>query len=100
MSNIGITPTADRILVQTPESKSKIVLPDGVDCPINEAIVIAVGPGRQEGAAFIKPFAQPGDKVILLPNSRGVPVKGNDGLTYHIINNAEVLAVVSPPNTI
>jgi chaperonin GroES len=73
-------PLLDRILVQRikPEAKTAggIFLPESAVKELNEAKVLAVGPGGldKEGKR-IQPSVQPGDKV-LIPQVRGVYVLG------------------------
>jgi chaperonin GroES len=73
----SIAPLLDRILVQRikPETKTAtgIFLPDSAVKELNEAKVLAVGPGAfdREGKR-VAPSVQPGDKV-LIPQVRGLP---------------------------
>ena len=75
----SIAPLLDRILVQRlkPEAKTAtgIFLPETSVKELNEAKVLAVGPGAfdREGKR-VAPSVQPGDKV-LIPQFGGSPVK-------------------------
>jgi chaperonin GroES len=75
----SIAPLLDRILVQRikPEAKTAtgIFLPETAVKELNEAKVLAVGPGAidKEGKR-ITPSVQPGDKV-LIPQVRSIPAK-------------------------
>ncbi|RII05054.1 hypothetical protein CUC08_Gglean010701 [Alternaria sp. MG1] len=75
----SIAPLLDRILVQRikPEAKTAtgIFLPETAVKELNEAKVLAVGPGMlDKDGKRVTPSVQPGDKV-LIPQFGGSPIK-------------------------
>ncbi|EAT85869.1 hypothetical protein HBI56_144980 [Parastagonospora nodorum] len=94
----SLAPLLDRILVQRlkPEAKTAtgIFLPDSAVKELNEAKVLAVGPGAfdKEGKR-VAPSVQPGDKV-LIPQFGGSPIKiGED--EYSLFRDHELLAKIN-----
>ncbi|KAF9740524.1 10 kDa heat shock protein [Paraphaeosphaeria minitans] len=94
----SIAPLLDRILVQRikPETKTAtgIFLPDSAVKELNEAKVLAVGPGAydKEGKR-VAVSVQPGDKV-LIPQFGGSPLKvGED--EYSLFRDHELLAKIN-----
>lgn len=78
----SIAPLLDRILVQRikPEAKTAtgIFLPETAVKELNEAKVLAVGPGAiDKDGKRVAPSVQPGDKV-LIPQYGGSPIKVGD----------------------
>jgi chaperonin GroES len=94
----SIAPLLDRILVQRikPEAKTAtgIFLPDSAVKELNEAKVLAVGPGAlDKDGKRIAPSVQPGDKV-LIPQYGGSPIKvGEDELS--LFRDHELLAKIN-----
>ncbi|EOA82277.1 mitochondrial heat shock protein Hsp10 [Exserohilum turcicum] len=94
----SIAPLLDRILVQRikPEAKTAtgIFLPETAVKDLNEAKVIAVGPGAiDKDGKRIAPSVQPGDKV-LIPQFGGSPIKvGDEELS--LFRDAELLAKIN-----
>ncbi|GAD94773.1 mitochondrial heat shock protein Hsp10 [Paecilomyces lecythidis] len=93
----NLAPLLDRVLVQRikPEAKtaSGIILPESSVKEINEASVLAVGPGAVDRNGNKIPMSvSPGDKV-LIPQFGGSPVKvGED--EYHLFRDSEILAKI------
>merc|ERR1712178_172295 len=72
-------PLFDRVLVQRAAAMNKtsggIMLPESVQSKVNEATVIAVGPGKYNTAGTVVPMSVAvGDKV-LLPENGGSNLK-------------------------
>ncbi|KAF2796228.1 chaperonin Cpn10 [Melanomma pulvis-pyrius CBS 109.77] len=94
----SIAPLLDRILVQRIKAESKtaggIFLPESAVKELNEAKVLAVGPGGldKEGKR-IKPSVQPGDKV-LIPQFGGSPIKIGEE-EYSLFRDYELLAKIN-----
>ena len=93
-----LVPLLDRVLVQKikPETKtaSGIYLPESSVKDINQATVLAVGPGALDKNGNKIPMSvKPGDKV-LIPQYGGSPVKVNDE-EYALFRDSEILAKIS-----
>ncbi|KAJ9292747.1 hypothetical protein DTO271G3_8446 [Paecilomyces variotii] len=93
----NLAPLLDRVLVQRikPEAKtaSGIILPESSVKEINEASVLAVGPGAiDRNGNKIPVSVAPGDKV-LIPQFGGSPVKVGDE-EYHLFRDSEILAKI------
>ncbi|KAF2120833.1 chaperonin 10-like protein [Lophiotrema nucula] len=94
----SIAPLLDRILVQRikPEAKTAggIFLPESAVKELNEAKVLAVGPGAMnKDGQRITPSVQPGDKV-LIPQYGGSPIKVGEE-EYSLFRDHELLAKVN-----
>ncbi|KAF1995925.1 chaperonin Cpn10 [Amniculicola lignicola CBS 123094] len=94
----SIAPLLDRILVQRVKAESKtaggIFLPESAVKELNEAKVLAVGPGAydKEGKR-VAVSVKPGDKV-LIPQFGGSPIKiGED--EYSLFRDHELLAKIN-----
>ncbi|EFQ85749.1 hypothetical protein PTT_19211 [Pyrenophora teres f. teres 0-1] len=94
----SIAPLLDRILVQRikPEAKTAtgIFLPETAVKELNEAKVLAVGPGAiDKDGKRVAPSVQPGDKV-LIPQYGGSPIKvGEEELS--LFRDHELLAKIN-----
>ncbi|MCJ1342883.1 10 kDa heat shock protein [Peltigera leucophlebia] len=94
----SLAPLLDRILVQRIKAETKtasgIILPESSVKELNEAKVLAVGPGGldKEGKR-VAPSVQPGDKV-LIPQYGGSPVKVGDE-EYSLFRDHELLAKIN-----
>ncbi|KAI9801821.1 MAG: 10 kDa heat shock protein [Sarcosagium campestre] len=94
----SLAPLLDRILVQRVKAEAKtasgIFLPESSVKELNEAKVLAVGPGGldKEGKR-VAPNVAPGDKV-LIPQYGGSPVKVGDE-EYHLFRDHELLAKIN-----
>ncbi|KAI9681067.1 MAG: 10 kDa heat shock protein [Bathelium mastoideum] len=93
----AITPLLDRVLVQRVKAEAKtaggIFLPESAVKELNEAKVLAVGPGGldKEGKR-VQPSVEPGDKV-LIPQYGGSPIKVGDE-EYSLFRDHELLAKI------
>jgi chaperonin GroES len=94
----SIAPLLDRILVQRikPEAKTAtgIFLPETAVKELNEAKVLAVGPGMlDKDGKRVTPSVQPGDEV-LIPQFGGSPIKvGEEELS--LFRDHELLAKIN-----
>ncbi|KAI9794426.1 MAG: 10 kDa heat shock protein [Peltula sp. TS41687] len=94
----SVAPLLDRILVQRIKAETKtasgIFLPESSVKELNEAKVLAVGPGGldREGKR-VQPSVAPGDKV-LIPQFGGSPIKVGDE-EYHLYRDHELLAKIN-----
>ncbi|KAF2869965.1 chaperonin 10-like protein [Massariosphaeria phaeospora] len=94
----SIAPLLDRILVQRmkPEAKTAggLFLPESAVKELNEAKVLAVGPGAvDKDGKRINPSVQPGDKV-LIPQYGGSPIKVGEE-EYSLFRDHELLAKIN-----
>ncbi|PVI07202.1 chaperonin Cpn10 [Periconia macrospinosa] len=94
----SIAPLLDRILVQRikPEAKTAtgIFLPDSAVKELNEAKVLAVGPGAlDKDGKRITPSVAPGDKV-LIPQFGGSPLKVGEE-EFSLFRDHELLAKIN-----
>ncbi|KAF2472036.1 10 kDa heat shock protein, mitochondrial [Lindgomyces ingoldianus] len=94
----SIAPLLDRILVQRIKADTKtaggIFLPESSVKELNEAKVLAVGPGAMnKDGQRIAPSVQPGDKV-LIPQFGGSPIKVGDE-EYSLFRDHELLAKIN-----
>jgi chaperonin GroES len=93
-----IRPLADRIVVKRLEQEEKtkggIIIPDTAKEKPIQAEVIAVGSGKMQKNGKIRALeVKPGDKILIGKYS-GNEVK-LDGVEHVIINEDDVLAVIS-----
>ncbi|EPE28376.1 GroES-like protein [Glarea lozoyensis ATCC 20868] len=94
----SLAPLLDRVLVQRIKAETKtasgIFLPESAVKELNEAKVLAVGPGGldKEGKR-VACSVQAGDKV-LIPQYGGSPVKVGD-VEYHLFRDYELLAKIN-----
>lgn len=94
----SLAPLLDRVLVQRIKAEAKtasgIFLPESSVKELNEAKVLAVGPGALDrDGKRITPSVQPGDKV-LIPQFGGSPVKVGDE-EYSLFRDHELLAKIN-----
>ncbi|KAL1303732.1 hypothetical protein AAFC00_007077 [Neodothiora populina] len=94
----SLAPLLDRVLVQRIKAETKtaggIFLPESAVKELNEAKVLAVGPGAYDKQGKrISVSVQPGDKV-LIPQFGGSPIKvGED--EYTLFRDHELLAKIN-----
>ncbi|KAK8216449.1 putative chaperonin [Phyllosticta capitalensis] len=94
----SLAPLLDRVLVQRVKAEAKtatgIFLPETAVKELNEAKVLAVGPGAvdREGKRIV-PSVKAGDKV-LIPQFGGTPIKVAEE-EYHLFRDAEILAKIN-----
>ncbi|KIW01303.1 uncharacterized protein PV09_07340 [Verruconis gallopava] len=91
----NLVPLMDRILIQRVKAETRtaggILLPEASVKELNEAKVLAVGPGAlDKDGKRIAPSVKPGDKVII-PQYGGVAIQVGDE-TYSLYRDSEILA--------
>ena len=93
---MNIRPLSDRVLIKRLEAeettKSGIVLAGASKEKPQEAMVIAVGPGKTEDGKLIKMEVKTGDKVLFSKYS-GNEIK-YDAIDYIILKQEELLAII------
>ena len=97
MAKINIKPLSDRVLVRRLEDDEEqkvggIIIPDTAKEKPQEAMVVAVGPGRLEEGKHVAPEVKKGDKVLIGKYS-GTEVKIN-GDEHLIMREDDILAIV------
>jgi chaperonin GroES len=98
MAKSKIQPLADRVLVKRADEDEEqsiggIIIPDTAKEKPQEALVVAVGPGRTEDGKRVSLDVKTGDKVLIGKYS-GTEVK-LDGEEHLILREEEILAVIS-----
>jgi chaperonin GroES len=94
----NIRPLGDRVVVKAVEraeqTKSGIFLPDTAQEKPQEALVLAVGPGKLQDNGTRTPIdLKPGDKV-LYSKYAGTEIKQGDE-EYLILRESDILAVIA-----
>jgi chaperonin GroES len=94
----NIRPLGDRVVVKAVEraeqTKSGIFLPDTSQEKPQEAVVLAVGPGKLQDNGTRTPIdLKPGDKV-LYSKYAGTEIKQGDE-EYLILRESDILAVIA-----
>ncbi|AIJ32876.1 MULTISPECIES: co-chaperone GroES [Corynebacterium] len=97
MANVNIKPLEDKVLVQIAEAEtttaSGLVIPDSAAEKPQEAVVIAVGPGRlDDNGNRVAPDVKEGDTVVFSKYG-GTELKYN-GEEYLLLSARDLLAVV------
>ena len=97
MANVNIKPLEDKVLVQIAEAEtttaSGLVIPDSAAEKPQEAVVIAVGPGRlDDNGIRVAVDVKEGDTVIFSKYG-GTELKYN-GEEYLLLSARDLLAVV------
>lgn len=91
-----LKPLGDRVVLQHKAAEGKtqsgIILPDSAKEKPQEAVVVAVGPGKGVGENKVEMQVKEGDKVIYSKYS-GTEVKYNDE-EYVIVSQNDIIAVV------
>merc|ERR1712086_90765 len=90
-------PLFDRVLVQRAAQATKstggILLPESALAKVNEATVVAVGPGKFSQTGTVVPMSvSVGDKV-LLPEYGGSPLK-LDEEEYHVFRDEDIVGIL------
>ena len=98
MAKSKIRPLADRILVKRLDDEEEqkvggIIIPDTAKEKPQEALIVAVGPGRFEDGKRVALEIKKGDKVLIGKYS-GTEVKV-DGEEHLILREEDILAVLS-----
>ena len=94
--SINIQPLGDRILVKQNEEKEQvkggIIIPDAAKEKPQEAVVVAIGPGKRDEKGQRLPVdVNVGDRV-LISKYGGTEVKYNDE-TYMLLRQDDILAI-------
>ena len=93
---MNLRPLGDRVVLQYQEAEEKtqsgIILPDSAKEKPQEAVVIAVGPGKTEDGKKQEMQVKAGDKVIF-SQYVGTEVK-LDGEEYVIVGQDDIIAIV------
>ena len=97
MANVNIKPLEDKVLVQIAEAEtttaSGLVIPDSAAEKPQEAVVIAVGPGRlDDNGNRIAVDVKEGDTVVFSKYG-GTELKYN-GEEYLLLTQRDILAVI------
>lgn len=91
-----LSPLGDRVILQLREAEEKtqsgIILPDSAKEKPQEAIVVAVVPGKDENGKITKMQVKEGDTVIYSKYS-GTEVKFEEE-DYIIISQDDIIAIV------
>ena len=94
--SVSLRPLGDRVvvkaLVREAVTKSGIVLPDTAKEKPQEAVVVAVGPGKQDDGKVVPLDVKKGDRVLF--GKYGGSEVTLDGEEYVIVSEDEVLAVL------
>jgi chaperonin GroES len=93
-----VKPLQDRILVKRVEEETKtkggIIIPDSAKEKPQEALVVAVGPGKvTDNGTLVPPGVKAGDKVLFGKYS-GTEIKV-EGVEHLILREDDILAVIS-----
>ncbi|KND05103.1 uncharacterized protein SPPG_00777 [Spizellomyces punctatus DAOM BR117] len=93
-----IIPLFDRVLVQrvkaAERTASGLYIPEKSQETLNEAVVVAVGPGAPDKDGVVRPVAVKEGERILLPPYGGNSVKVGDQ-EYFLYRDSEILAKLS-----
>jgi chaperonin GroES len=91
-----LKPLGDKVVLRQQEAEEKtqsgIILPDSAQEKPQAAVVVAVGPGKEEDGHKIEMQVKEGDKVIYSKYS-GTEVK-YDEEEYIIVSQKDIIAVV------
>lgn len=101
MNKSGISPRGERVLVKPDiidekKGDSLIHIPDTVKEKHQQASIagILIESGPDAWTDFSEPFAKPGDRVMFAKYG-GLMVQGEDGADYRILNDTDIVAVIS-----
>ncbi|KAL2267836.1 hypothetical protein VTJ83DRAFT_5113 [Remersonia thermophila] len=94
----SLVPLLDRVLVQRVKAEAKtasgIFLPESSVKELNEAKVLAVGPGALSKDGQRVPMSVSAGDRVLIPQYGGSPVKVGDE-EYHLFRDSEILAKIN-----
>lgn len=94
---MNVRPLGDRVLVQAIEQKEVIkggiVIPDSAKEKPQEAIVIAIGPGKRDDKGVIIPMEVKKGDHVLTSKYGGTEIKIDDE-DYKILSSSDILAIV------
>ena len=93
---MNMKPLGERVVLKRLEAeektKSGILLPDSAKEKPQEALVVAVGPGKETDGKMSKMQVKEGDKVIYT-KYEGTEVKLDD-VEYIIVDQKDIMAIV------
>jgi chaperonin GroES len=93
---MNLKPLGDRVVLQQQEPEEKtqsgIILPDSAKEKPQAAIVVAVGPGKEENGAKVPMQVSVGDKVIYSKYSGTEVTMGDED--YVIVSQNDIIAIV------
>ncbi|RDA95080.1 hypothetical protein CP533_2139 [Ophiocordyceps camponoti-saundersi (nom. inval.)] len=93
----SLVPLLDRVLVQRVKAEAKtasgIILPESSVEKLNEAKVLAVGPGALDKQGKHMPMGVAAGDRVLIPQYGGSPVKVGEE-EYHLFRDGEILAKI------
>lgn len=96
MSNIGITPLCDRVVIKRIENRTTeggIFLPETTGDKSQKGVVVAVGPGKMENGKLCPLSLKVNDNVIFGKYSgTDITIKGNE---YLIVKEDDVIGILS-----
>ena len=91
-----LSPLSDRVVLKYEETEEKtqsgIILPDSAKEKPQEAVVIAVGPGKEVDGKMTQMQVKEGDKVIYSKYS-GTEIKVEEE-EYVIVSQSDIIAIV------
>lgn len=94
---MNIRPLGNRVVLQKKKAeettKSGILLPDSAKEQPQEAVVVAVGPGKQENGNCVPMQVKEGDAVIYSKYA-GTEIKVGDEEEYIIVSEDDIIAKV------
>ncbi|GAB1318599.1 mitochondrial heat shock protein Hsp10 [Madurella fahalii] len=94
----SLVPLLDRVLVQRIKAEAKtasgIFLPESSVKELNEAKVLAVGPGGLDKDGKRVPMGVSAGDRVLIPQYGGSPVKVGEE-EYHLFRDSEILAKIN-----
>ena len=95
MKGVGLNPLADRLLIDPDPVPDRtaggIHIPDLAKDKPSVGTVVAVGPGEvTKDGRLIPPYLSVGDRVVY-GKYAGSDVDGEDGKTYRMVRESEVL---------
>ncbi|KAK3687481.1 chaperonin 10-like protein [Podospora appendiculata] len=94
----SLVPLLDRVLVQRVKAEAKtasgLYLPETAVKELNEAKVLAVGPGSLDREGKRVPMGVNAGDRVLIPQYGGSPVKVGDE-EYHLFRDSEILAKIN-----
>ncbi|PHH79372.1 hypothetical protein CDD83_3871 [Cordyceps sp. RAO-2017] len=93
-----LVPLLDRVLVQRVKAEAKtasgIILPESSVEKLNEAKVLAVGPGAMDKNGNRMPMSVAKGDHVLIPQYGGSPVKAGEE-EYQLFRDSEILAKIN-----
>ncbi|KAJ5643442.1 chaperonin 10 kDa subunit [Penicillium longicatenatum] len=94
----ALAPLLDRVLIQRVKAEAKtasgIFLPESSVKELNEAKVLAVGPGAFDKDGKRLPMGVAAGDKVLIPQFGGSPIKIGEE-EYHLFRDSEILAKIN-----